>query len=160
MTKTAEAALVRSVAHYLDQANHLLVLLENEPEAEALMAIQLAPDSFDTGFHLAVAIQFAARALCLPAGTTVPEIAEPYSLSSLRKLHVAVTASINEVPEPDWTAQVRHLAGMGQLEQSAADYIARFALPNMLFHLTMAYAGLRHGGIKLGKADFDGLHVY
>jgi len=157
---TAEAALVCSVEHYLDQAKHLLERLEREPEAEALMAIQLAPDSFDTGFHLAVAIQFAARALCLPAGAAVPDIEEPYSLKSLRRLHMAVSNSIANAPAPDWSVQVRHLAGEARIEQATTDYIARFALPNMLFHLTMAYAGLRHGGVRLGKADFDGLHAY
>ncbi|SFR44678.1 DUF1993 family protein [Litoreibacter janthinus] len=160
MTLTAEAALVRTVDHYLGQANHLLTLLEQEPESEALMAVQLAPDSFDTGFHLAVAIQFAARALCLPTGTAVPEIVEPYSLSTLRTLHGAVSAGIAEAPALDWEMQVCHVAGQAQIEQLTSDYVARFALPNMLFHLTMAYAGLRHAGVKLGKADFDGLHEY
>jgi hypothetical protein len=160
MTLTAETALVCSVNHYLSQADQLLAILEHEPRAEALMAIQLATDSFDTGFHLAVAIQFAGRALCLPAGTAVPEIEEPYSIGSLRTLHTAVASGIDASSNPDWTAQVRHLAGKARLEQSTADYIARFALPNMLFHLTMAYAGLRQGGVKIGKADFDGLHEY
>ncbi|SDE84030.1 hypothetical protein SAMN05421538_11282 [Paracoccus isoporae] len=160
MTLTAEAALVRSVVHYLGQAEHLLAKLECEPEAKALLAIQLAPDSFDTGFHLAVAIQFAARALCQPVGADIPEIEEPCSLTSLRNLHSAVAEAIVKAPRPDWTVNVKHTAGEAQLEQSTADYVARFALPNMLFHLTMAYAGLRHGGVRLGKADFDGQHEY
>ena len=160
MTLTSHAALVRSVDHYLERADHLLICLEREPEAEALMAIQLAPDSFDTGFHLAVAIRFAARAICLPAGVAMPDIEEPYSLGSLRALHIAVASAIASAPEPEWTAQVRHVAGKAQLEQTVVDYIASFALPNMLFHLTMAYAGLRLGGVMLGKADFDGLHEY
>ena len=160
MTLIAESALVGSVKHYLNQADQLLGILENGPETEALMAIKLATDSFDTGFHLAVAIQFAARALCLPAGAAVPEIEEPYNIGSLRALHTAVHTGISDLPKPEWTARVRHVAGEASLEQSTADYIARFALPNMLFHLTMAYAGLRHGGVKIGKADFDGLHEY
>ncbi|MCG7625053.1 DUF1993 family protein [Epibacterium sp. Ofav1-8] len=160
MTFTAETALFRSVQHYLSQADHLLGILENEPQAEALMAIQLAPDSFDTGFHLAVAIKFASRALCLPAGVALPEIEEPYNIGTLRALHTAVATSISDLPKPEWTARVRHVAGEALLEQPTADYIARFALPNMLFHLTMAYAGLRHGGLKIGKANFDGLHEY
>ncbi len=157
---TAETALVRSVKHYLSQADHLLGILENEPETETLMAVRLAPDSFDTGFHLAVAIQFAGRALCLPAGADVPEIEEPYSIASLRALHTAVAKSISDLPTLEWTARVRHVAGEASLDQSTTDYIARFALPNMLFHLTLAYAGLRHAGVTLGKADFDGLHEY
>lgn len=155
-----EAALIRSVDHYLGQSWHLLELLEREPEADALLAVQLAPDGFSTGFHLAVSIQFAARALCLPAGIAVPETDEHCTLNSLRGLHAAVASSINKVGKLDWTTEVKHQAGKARLQQPAIDYVARFALPNMLFHFTMAYAGLRLSGMKLGKADFDGLHDY
>jgi hypothetical protein len=30
------------------------------------------------------------------------------------------------------------------------------AVPNFFFHATMAYAILRHNGVKLGKADYIG----
>jgi len=36
------------------------------------------------------------------------------------------------------------------------DYLRHFALPNFYFHLTTAYALLRHAGVNLGKADFLG----
>jgi len=48
---------------------------------------------------------------------------------------------------------------MAELTGDPTDYIARFAFPNMLFHLSAGYAGLRHGGMQIGKADFDGLLV-
>jgi hypothetical protein len=32
----------------------------------------------------------------------------------------------------------------------------RFALPNVYFHITTAYALLRHNGVAIGKADFMG----
>jgi len=36
------------------------------------------------------------------------------------------------------------------------DYLQTFVLPNLYFHASMAYALLRHGGVKLGKPDFLG----
>ena len=36
------------------------------------------------------------------------------------------------------------------------DYVNNFALPNVYFHITMAYAILRHQGVPLGKPDFMG----
>jgi hypothetical protein len=36
------------------------------------------------------------------------------------------------------------------------DYLLQFALPNFYFHLTMAYAILRHNGVQIGKRDFLG----
>lgn len=153
-------ALVAAVGRYLDQSGKLLKLVSDQANADELLAIQLAPDAFDTGFHLAVAIQFAARALCLPVGHPVPEIVEPCSLQSLRSLHEDVLSAINRVPPIDWNGNVSHTAGDAHLTQRATDYVACFAFPNMLFHFTQAYAGLRHAGLEIGKADFDGLHVY
>ncbi len=36
----------------------------------------------------------------------------------------------------------------------AEDYLMTWALPNMYFHITTAYAILRHNGVALGKADY------
>lgn len=37
---------------------------------------------------------------------------------------------------------------------TARDYIQTFAIPNFYFHVTTAYALLRHKGVPLGKLDF------
>jgi hypothetical protein len=36
------------------------------------------------------------------------------------------------------------------------DFLKHYALPNLYFHLTTAYALLRQGGVEIGKADFLG----
>ena len=38
----------------------------------------------------------------------------------------------------------------------AADYLTQLAVPNFYFHVTSAYAILRHNGVELGKMDFLG----
>ena len=35
-------------------------------------------------------------------------------------------------------------------------YLKHVALPNFFFHVTMAYALLRHNGVELGKNDYLG----
>ncbi|SMC91629.1 DUF1993 domain-containing protein [Rhizobium sp. RU36D] len=37
---------------------------------------------------------------------------------------------------------------------TAEDYLLTFALPNFFFHVTTAYALLRHKGVPVGKADY------
>jgi len=37
------------------------------------------------------------------------------------------------------------------------DYLTLFVIPNFYFHITAAYAILRHNGVELGKADYLGL---
>jgi hypothetical protein len=39
---------------------------------------------------------------------------------------------------------------------SGAEYLLEFAQPNFYFHLTTAYAILRHNGVALGKMDYIG----
>jgi uncharacterized protein len=39
---------------------------------------------------------------------------------------------------------------------TGTDYLVEFGLPNFYFHITSAYAILRHNGVELGKADFIG----
>lgn len=36
------------------------------------------------------------------------------------------------------------------------EYVVQFALPNLYFHITTAYAILRHNGLALGKRDYIG----
>ena len=36
------------------------------------------------------------------------------------------------------------------------DYLLQMAIPNIFFHIAMAYAILRHNGVNVGKMDFLG----
>lgn len=40
------------------------------------------------------------------------------------------------------------------LDMSAEEYLLTSALPNFYFHVSMAYAILRHNGVPIGKKDF------
>lgn len=41
-----------------------------------------------------------------------------------------------------------------KLEFKGADYLLQWANPNVYFHVTTAYALLRHGGVEIGKKDY------
>jgi hypothetical protein len=42
----------------------------------------------------------------------------------------------------------------GEMKFTGQDYLLTFVLPNFLFHVTTAYAILRHNGVPIGKMDF------
>lgn len=42
------------------------------------------------------------------------------------------------------------------MEFTGLSYLTGFAIPNIFFHVTTAYAILRHSGVPLGKSDFLG----
>jgi uncharacterized protein len=44
----------------------------------------------------------------------------------------------------------------GAMSFSGRDYLTSFVLPNFYFHITAAYAILRHEGIAVGKMDYLG----
>jgi hypothetical protein len=41
-----------------------------------------------------------------------------------------------------------------KMEFKGADYLTLWANPNVYFHVTTAYALLRHGGVEIGKKDY------
>ncbi|MCV3271342.1 DUF1993 domain-containing protein [Roseobacter sinensis] len=154
------APALRTLQHYLDRCVHLLQRIGGAANPEDMLSTQLAPDSFDTGTHLAIAIQFAARAAGPPAGVHVPEIPDVLSVPSLLAYQRDIAALVGRITPDQLCYVVSHTAGDASLTQEPDDYVLRFALPNMIFHMSMAYAALRVAGLDLGKADFDGLHEY
>ena len=44
----------------------------------------------------------------------------------------------------------------GSLQFKGLEYVTQFVLPNFYFHMTTAYAILRHNGVPIGKRDFFG----
>lgn len=53
-------------------------------------------------------------------------------------------------------AEVSLRLGGNAVPFTARDYVLGFAVPNFYFHVTTAYAIMRHKGIPLGKMDFIG----
>jgi uncharacterized protein len=123
---------------------------------------RLAPDMLPFTKHVQIACDmvkfFAARL----SGTTAPKFDDTEaSLAELRARALAtieflksVSASqINgtedkdiAIPRPDGSS----------LNMKGEAYLHAFVLPNFYFHLTTAYALLRHNGVPLGKMDFLG----
>ncbi|MBC9246450.1 DUF1993 family protein [Paracoccus sp. 11-3] len=153
-------AVPATVLHYLDQIGAILQKLVTRDDAADLLAIRLAPDMFDTALQFAIAIRFAARTMCPPTGQIAPDIPKQRDCHTLLGYKAQIADLIRPIRGTDMVFPVTHHAGQAVLTQEAVDYAIRFALPNMMFHTSMAYAGLRHGGMAIGKADFDGLHAY
>lgn len=52
--------------------------------------------------------------------------------------------------------KIEFKAGQRELKFTGVDYLFGFALPNFYFHVTTAYAILRHSGVPIGKMDYLG----
>ena len=147
------SASVPVFRHYLSQVAGMV----EKAGAEGMVA-QIA-DGFQVGQHFATAAGFAVRTVYPLAGLEIPDL--PQALAprmAVARAHLgAMKPAAFEGAEE---RIIQHRAGFADLEQTGAEYLHLFGLPNFFFHLTMGYAALRTAGIDLGKADFDGQHWY
>ena len=155
------AASVPPALQALERAN---ALLQRPDVGPAQLAARLAPDMFDCASQLRTMAIFALRATWPLTGRDPEQRqfeASPYGLRARighaqGQIGLLTPADFNGAE----TRIITHRAGFADLTQSGPDYLYHFALPNLWFHLSMAYATLRANGVPLGKADFDGLHSY
>ncbi len=139
--------------HYLARMTGMV-----ERAGREAMAARIA-DSFPATEQFATAAGFTMRIACPLAGREVPDLPEALGprLAVARALLGAMKPAEFEGAED---RIIRHRAGFAELEQTGAEFLHLFGLPNFFFHLTMGYAALRAAGVPLGKADFDGFHQY
>src|SRR6516164_3741192 len=52
------------------------------------------------------------------------------------------------------TRDIKLPAGERTLEFKGLEFLQRWAIPNVFFHVVTAYDILRHNGVELGKSDF------
>jgi hypothetical protein len=162
MTPRLYAASVPVFRHYLSRAGDLV---DHTGGLASLLSARLAPDMFTAAEQFATVAGFALRGTYPLTGEPVPEFPDfGLDLSGL-KARIAfaddhLAALRPEAFEGAETRLVRHRAGFAELEQTGRDYLTLFAMPNFMFHLSMAFAILRQNGAAIGKADFDGLHEY
>ncbi len=139
--------------HYLGQVTVIVDRL-----APADLELRLA-DAPTVGQQFAAAAGFALRVACPLAGRDIPNL--PGSIGPRLAVARAVLGAMRPGDfEGAEAREITHQAGEAVLTHRAGEFLYRFGLPNFFFHLTMGYAALRAAGVQLGKADFDGQHVY
>lgn len=143
----------------LDRALHLL-----DHATPPMLNARLHPEMFNCAEQFEITAGFARRATLPLIGRTVMEVDCAYDADSLRAHLQATHAEIAALTRTDFAGaadrRIVHRAGFADLDQSAEDYLQHFAIPNLWFHLSMAFAILRAEGAPVGKTDFDGLHAY
>lgn len=158
------AEAVPPALHAVGRARHLYACLVAAGR-EDLLGQSLAPGMFDCRTQLEMVGDFAIRATYGLAGLSDPaglDLEDP--TVGLDEKLATVAACLEALTPAEFHGaaerEITHEAGNATLTQSGADYLRLFALPNLWFHLSMAYAILRSGGVDVGKADYDGWHSY
>lgn len=166
------AASVGVFLRYLDRLDHQLGVAEAHVIAagklpEAVLQARLAPDMLPLAAQVRTAAHFSLRTAWPMSGRPVPQAFDsPESFAGLREAVRDAMARLQALPVQDFADPVaRHRvlesqAGSAWVRLPAPAFLHEYALPNFFFHLGMAYALMRHQGVPLGKADFDGWHAY
>ncbi len=122
---------------------------------------RLAPDMYPLSRQIQIATDLVKGCAARLAGVEVPsypdnEATFPDLQARIAKtvafLHSVSAEQINGSEEREVALKMRdkdiHLLGQ--------PYLLNFALPNFYFHVTAAYAILRHNGVEIGKMDYAG----
>ncbi len=129
-------------------------------EVDVLAHSRLAPDQYDFTKQVQSACDQAKFAAAYLTGAKAPSHPDTeQTFSDLRQRIARCAAYLATVKETDFAgAEERKVAPpwMGGKWVRGSDYLAELAIPNFFFHATMAYAILRHNGVKLGKMDYIG----
>jgi len=133
---------------------------EDKPLADLLEA-RLAPDMHPFTRQIQIASDTAKGAGARLAGIEAPAMADTETTFPELQARIAKTIDfLNSVrPEQLAGAEDREIVlkfPNGEMTFSGREYVAGFVLPNLFFHVTTAYALLRHKGIAIGKRDFLG----
>lgn len=137
---------------------------ERKIEPQALLQARLFPDMFPFVRQVQIACDFARSVPARLAGTEVPAYEE--AGEGFAELHARIAdtlAFIDSLPASAFegsdardivlrpgTPKERTISGQG--------YLLQYGLPQFLFHVTTAYALLRHNGVEIGKKDFMGAY--
>jgi uncharacterized protein len=125
-----------------------------------LLHTRLFPDMLPLTRQVQIACDLASNAGARLTGIEPPKHADDEK--TIAELKARITATIAFVKSVD-AARIDAAADreitfplgpQNKGHMRGADYLNHFALPNFYFHLTTAYAILRHCGVELGKRDF------
>lgn len=127
---------------------------------EVLLESRLAPDQFPLLRQIQIACDNTKFICCRLTGKDVPSNPDTEkTLADIRariKTHKDFLATFKR--EDFNGAEERAITQQAWQGKSmrGGDYLDNYALPNLYFHVTTAYAILRHNGVDLGKRDFLG----
>ena len=132
-------------------------------EPAVLLDYRLAPDMFPLRRQVQIACDFAKGTAGRLAGAELPSWADDET--TFDQLHARIAKTLDFIATLDAGA----FAGSDAREivlrpgtdkekrYGGRTYLLNYAIPQFLFHVTTAYAILRHAGVDVGKKDFMGL---
>jgi hypothetical protein len=130
-------------------------------EPGVLLVTRLAPDMLSFTTQIQIACDTAKFGVSRIAGVEAPKFDDKEATFAELRERVRKTLDfVASVPasqiDGKEEAELIVPRRSGPVTWKAEAYLKNHVLPNFFFHLTTAYALLRHNGVDLGKSDFLG----
>ncbi len=130
-------------------------------DGAVLLHSRLSPDMFDLTRQVQTAADNAKNGSARLAGVEPPRYEDNETTIDQLKERIAKTVAYLKTLDRskiDASAdrEITFPLGPAKGHMTGADYLNHFLLPNFHFHVTAAYAILRHAGVDIGKRDFMG----
>ena len=146
-----------NLSHLLEKGNAHAVARKYDPAL--LLAARLAPDMFPLTRQVQIACDMVKFGVARLAGVEAPKFEDKEQTFEELRARIARTIDfIKGVPagalEGSEDRVIKVPVRERTLEFKGLDYLARWVIPNAFFHVTTAYAILRHSSVEVGKNDF------
>lgn len=146
-------------ANMLGTLDHLVAKAQQAGMADDVLGRKLTEDMFPLELQFRVALNQVVLALNQVAGKRLPLEETSYrSLSEVRERIAAIRSRVDQSDPTEWACADDSvdltLPNGVRFVMSSEEDIRDWIMPNFYFHVTMAYALLRHAGLVVGKVDF------
>ena len=151
--------MLKNLSALLDKAQAHTDAKNIEPAA--LLNYRLFPDMLPMTRQVQIACDAAKGAVARLAGVEIPKHDDVEQTFAELKDRIAKTIEFvtgfrpAQIDGSEVREVVLKLRGK-EVKFTGMQYLLGFAHPNFYFHITMAYAILRHNGVEIGKSDYIG----
>jgi len=165
MAISMSSAVLPTLHHMLRNLSHILEKGEAHAQARgfdpaALTQFRLAPDMLPFTRQVLIACDAAKNGVARLSGVEAPKFDDKETTfaelkeriqKTLEYLESVPAGALDGTEDKDITFPV----GRDKTRTMKGEaYLKHWMLPNFFFHITTAYAVLRHNGVDLGKSDY------
>ena len=159
-------ATIPPLKHALNNLSHILKKGEvhadtKQIEHAVLLNSRLFPDMYPLTRQVQIATDMSKGAAARLAAIEIPKYEDDETTFAELQARITKTITFLDSIKPAQLdgAEVRQIELMVRkmkIEFTGQEYLLNWVQPNVYFHVTTAYAILRHNGVEIGKKDFLG----
>jgi uncharacterized protein len=157
-------ATISPIKRALNNLSHILKKGEEYADAKSiehavLLNARLFPDMYPLIRQVYIATDMSKGAAARLAGLEVPKYDDTETTFAELQARITKTLAFINAVKPEQlvgseTRDITITVRKTDLHFTGQDYLLKWVMPNVYFHVTTAYNILRHNGCELGKSDF------